>query len=121
MTIDIYIIHAYAIVLHLAQALYCRLWFMLPTAVLACIAEVIGWAARLWSSKNPSLLDPFLIQYARPSHSYVRRAVLNKAHCDQNHDDDHRAHAARRGQLRHPRAAHRAPRLAIQPAERDVV
>lgn len=40
---------------------------MLPTAVLANIAEVIGWSARLWSSKNPPLIDPFLIQWVPSS------------------------------------------------------
>ncbi|KAI0692783.1 RTA1-domain-containing protein [Cytidiella melzeri] len=48
--------------LHLGQGIYTRLWFMLPTAVLANISEVIGWGGRLWSSKNPTLLDPFLMQ-----------------------------------------------------------
>ncbi|KAJ3558822.1 hypothetical protein NM688_g700 [Phlebia brevispora] len=48
--------------LHVGQAVYTRLWFLLPTAALADIAEVIGWAARLWSSKNAPLLDPFLMQ-----------------------------------------------------------
>ncbi|GJE86154.1 RTA1 domain-containing protein [Phanerochaete sordida] len=48
--------------IHLVEAIYTRLWFMIPTAVLACITEVIGWSGRLWSSKNPSLLDPFLMQ-----------------------------------------------------------
>lgn len=50
------------LVLHLIQALNYRLWFLLPTAVLAGLGEIIGWAGRLWSSKNPTLLDPFLIQ-----------------------------------------------------------
>ncbi|THH01813.1 hypothetical protein EW026_g958 [Hermanssonia centrifuga] len=50
------------IVIHLTQAIYTRLWFMIPTAVLANIAEVLGWSARLWSSKNPPLLNPFLMQ-----------------------------------------------------------
>ncbi len=56
------------IVIHLTQAIYTRLWFMIPTAVLANIAEVLGWSARLWSSKNPPLLNPFLMQYV---HSLV--------------------------------------------------
>ncbi|EKM48004.1 uncharacterized protein PHACADRAFT_266599 [Phanerochaete carnosa HHB-10118-sp] len=49
-------------ILHLIEAIHTRLWFMIPTAVLANIAEVIGWSARLWSSKNPPLIDPFLMQ-----------------------------------------------------------
>ncbi|KIP03964.1 hypothetical protein PHLGIDRAFT_214753 [Phlebiopsis gigantea 11061_1 CR5-6] len=35
---------------------------MLPTAVLANITEVLGWSARLWSSKNPPAINPFLMQ-----------------------------------------------------------
>ncbi|KAI0078296.1 RTA1-like protein [Panus rudis PR-1116 ss-1] len=48
--------------IHLVQALYYRTWWLIPTACVAAIAEVIGWSARLWSSKNPLLLDPFLMQ-----------------------------------------------------------
>ncbi|KAJ3558819.1 hypothetical protein NM688_g699 [Phlebia brevispora] len=48
--------------IHFYQALRYRLWFLLPTAVLANISEVIGWSARLWSSKSPYLLEPFIMQ-----------------------------------------------------------
>ncbi len=48
--------------LHVAQAIWTRLWFMFPTAVLANVAEILGWAARLWSAKNPSLVNPYLMQ-----------------------------------------------------------
>ncbi|KAK7694697.1 hypothetical protein QCA50_001885 [Cerrena zonata] len=47
---------------HFGQAIRYKLWFLLPTIVIAGIAEIIGWSARLWSSKNPPLLDPFLMQ-----------------------------------------------------------
>jgi len=48
--------------LHLGQAIRSRLWWLLPTAFICGIGETIGWAARLWSSKNPYLLTPFLMQ-----------------------------------------------------------
>ncbi|KZT28250.1 RTA1 like protein [Neolentinus lepideus HHB14362 ss-1] len=51
-------------VIHLGQAIAYKEWWLLPSAVLACIAEVLGWSARLWSSKNPYLLEPYLIQMA---------------------------------------------------------
>ncbi|KZS96025.1 RTA1 like protein [Sistotremastrum niveocremeum HHB9708] len=38
------------------------MWWLLPTACLAGLAEVIGWSGRLWSSQNPGNLNPFLIQ-----------------------------------------------------------
>jgi hypothetical protein len=48
--------------IHIGQMFRYRLWWLLPTAVLAGTAEVIGWSGRLWSSKNPLLQTPFLIQ-----------------------------------------------------------
>lgn len=39
-----------------------HMWWTLPTAVTAGLGEVIGWTARLWSSKNPLNLNPFLMQ-----------------------------------------------------------
>ncbi|KAI0026998.1 RTA1 like protein-domain-containing protein, partial [Vararia minispora EC-137] len=38
--------------LHFGQALFFRLWFLLPTAVLCGALEVAGWSGRLWSSIN---------------------------------------------------------------------
>ncbi|TFK53021.1 RTA1-domain-containing protein [Heliocybe sulcata] len=49
-------------VIHLGEAIAYRMWWLLPTAVLACIAEVIGWVARTISSGNPYSLNPYLIQ-----------------------------------------------------------
>ncbi|KAI0093552.1 RTA1-domain-containing protein [Irpex rosettiformis] len=49
-------------IIHLGQALYTRLWFLLPTVVLAISGEILGWIARLWSSRNPNLINPFLMQ-----------------------------------------------------------
>ncbi|KAJ6610661.1 RTA1 like protein-domain-containing protein [Mycena sp. CBHHK59/15] len=49
-------------VLHIAQAIRYRVWWLLPTAVVSGILEIIGWSARLWSSFRPLLLLPFEIQ-----------------------------------------------------------
>jgi len=48
--------------LHLSQGMWFHMWWTLPTAVLAGLGEIIGWTARLWSSKNPLKMDPFLMQ-----------------------------------------------------------
>lgn len=48
--------------LHLGQAFKWRTWWMIPTMVVGCLGEVIGWSGRLWSSQNVTLLDPFLMQ-----------------------------------------------------------
>ncbi|EKM50076.1 uncharacterized protein PHACADRAFT_188436 [Phanerochaete carnosa HHB-10118-sp] len=37
---------------YFATALWYRLWWLLPTAVLAGTGEIIGWSSRLWSSLN---------------------------------------------------------------------
>ncbi|KAJ7106332.1 RTA1-domain-containing protein [Mycena epipterygia] len=49
-------------VLHLGQAIRYRIWWLLPTAFVSGILEIIGWSARLWSSFNPDKLLPFEIQ-----------------------------------------------------------
>jgi len=48
--------------LHIAQAVYHRTWWLFPTVVAASVDEVIGWIGRLWSSKNVGFLTPFLMQ-----------------------------------------------------------
>ncbi|KAF7308131.1 hypothetical protein HMN09_00660600 [Mycena chlorophos] len=48
--------------LHAAQAVYFRLWWLLPTAVLCGLGELIGWSGRLWSSQSPLLGTPFEMQ-----------------------------------------------------------
>ncbi|KIY45633.1 hypothetical protein FISHEDRAFT_49090 [Fistulina hepatica ATCC 64428] len=36
--------------LHIAESICFRVWWLLPTAALSCMMEVLGWIARLWSS-----------------------------------------------------------------------
>ncbi|THH21857.1 hypothetical protein EUX98_g8261 [Antrodiella citrinella] len=48
--------------IHAAQAIHFRMWWLLPTAVLAGIGETIGWSGRLWSSYAPLVQNPYLIQ-----------------------------------------------------------
>lgn len=50
------------VVVHAVQAIQFRLWLLLPTAVVCGILEIIGWGGRLWSSQNPYLRTPFLMQ-----------------------------------------------------------
>jgi len=49
-------------IIHLGQTVRYRLWFLLPTVCLGGVTEILGWAGRLWSSKNPDALNPFLMQ-----------------------------------------------------------
>ncbi|KZO95040.1 RTA1-domain-containing protein [Calocera viscosa TUFC12733] len=48
--------------LHTAQAIRSRLWWLFPTIVAGGLAEAIGWAGRLWSNKAVRNLNPFLMQ-----------------------------------------------------------
>lgn len=50
------------IAIHLGQALHARAWFLFPTVITGGFGEIIGWAGRLWGSKNPTSQDPFLMQ-----------------------------------------------------------
>ncbi|THH21776.1 hypothetical protein EUX98_g8284 [Antrodiella citrinella] len=56
------VLFALSTAVHLGQAIYFRLWFLLPTICLGGLAEVIGWSGRLWSSQNQDSLNPFLMQ-----------------------------------------------------------
>ncbi|KAI0724597.1 RTA1-domain-containing protein [Cerioporus squamosus] len=56
------VLYVVSTVLHLGQALHRRAWWLLPTAVLAGVGEVLGWSARLWSSYAPLADDPYLMQ-----------------------------------------------------------
>ncbi|KIJ21776.1 hypothetical protein PAXINDRAFT_95276 [Paxillus involutus ATCC 200175] len=49
-------------IIHLFQSMKFRMWWLLPTVVFAGIMEILGWSARLWSSKSPHLLTPFEMQ-----------------------------------------------------------
>ncbi|CDO68773.1 hypothetical protein BN946_scf184989.g39 [Trametes cinnabarina] len=48
--------------LHAGQAIRSRLWWLFPTACLAGVGEIIGWAGRLISSTDPNDLNPYLMQ-----------------------------------------------------------
>ncbi|KAJ7208084.1 hypothetical protein B0H12DRAFT_1079970 [Mycena haematopus] len=48
--------------LHAAQAAYFGMWWLLPTACLCGIGEIVGWTGRLWSSFAPTLNDPYMMQ-----------------------------------------------------------
>ncbi|KAJ7121656.1 RTA1 like protein-domain-containing protein [Mycena epipterygia] len=49
-------------VLHIGQAFYFRMWWLLPTACLCGIGELVGWSGRLWSSFDATLDDPYMMQ-----------------------------------------------------------
>jgi len=49
-------------IIHTALALRSKYWIIIPTLVLGCVSEIIGWSGRLWSSKNVLLITPFLVQ-----------------------------------------------------------
>lgn len=55
-------LYSISTVIHLGQALKYKLWWMIPTATFAGILEILGWSARLWSSRNPKLLTPYEMQ-----------------------------------------------------------
>lgn len=50
-------------VVHFIEAAYFGMWWLLPTACLGGISEILGWAARFWSSRNPQNLNPYIMQY----------------------------------------------------------
>ncbi|KAN0109791.1 RTA1-like protein [Russula decolorans] len=47
---------------HTAQAIRARLWWLFPSAIFCGVLEITGWGGRLWSSHNPYLEAPFILQ-----------------------------------------------------------
>ncbi|KAH8822324.1 RTA1 like protein-domain-containing protein [Flagelloscypha sp. PMI_526] len=47
---------------HLFQAIRFRAYWIIPTAVLCAIGEVLGWSGRLWSHFDPTNDTPFMMQ-----------------------------------------------------------
>ena len=52
-----------SLVIHTAAALKYRIWWLIPTVLLAGAGEIIGWAGRLWSTYNLPDQTPFMMQY----------------------------------------------------------
>ncbi|PIL26020.1 transporter [Ganoderma sinense ZZ0214-1] len=53
---------AVSTIAHTVQAAHSRLWWLFLTAFMAGIGEILGWSARLWSSQNVYLRDPYIMQ-----------------------------------------------------------
>ncbi|CAE6447295.1 unnamed protein product [Rhizoctonia solani] len=49
-------------VVHILQAFWIKVWYMLPTLALCGLVEIIGWVGRYWGHKNPYNRSPFLMQ-----------------------------------------------------------
>ncbi|KAG1849235.1 RTA-like protein, partial [Suillus subluteus] len=56
------VLYSISAALHLGQALKYKLWWMIPTVTFAGLLEILGWSARLWSSRNPRLLMHYEMQ-----------------------------------------------------------
>ncbi|KAI9508817.1 RTA1 like protein [Russula earlei] len=48
--------------IHIVQAYYYRLWWLFPTTILCGWLELAGWSGRVWSSSNPYLDKPYILQ-----------------------------------------------------------
>lgn len=55
--------HSFSEVVHTAQAVKYRMWWLFPTMIIGGLTEVLGWSGRLWSSFNILSDDAFMIQY----------------------------------------------------------
>lgn len=49
--------------LHLGQALHRRMWWLIPTVVTGGVGEILGWVGRLWGSREPTSMKPYLMQF----------------------------------------------------------
>ncbi|KAJ4464654.1 RTA1 like protein-domain-containing protein [Lentinula edodes] len=56
------VLYALSTAIHFGQACRYRVWWMIPTACVCGILEILGWAARMWSSHSPGLAEPYEMQ-----------------------------------------------------------
>ncbi|KAJ4501828.1 RTA1 like protein-domain-containing protein [Lentinula lateritia] len=56
------VLYALSTAIHFGQACWYRVWWMIPTACVCGILEILGWAARMWSSHSPGLAEPYEMQ-----------------------------------------------------------
>ncbi|KAF8901514.1 RTA1-domain-containing protein [Gymnopilus junonius] len=56
------VLYGLSTLIHLGQAIYFQTWWLIPTVCLSGVLEILGWAARLWSSLNPPNPSPFEMQ-----------------------------------------------------------
>ncbi|KAG1819583.1 RTA1 like protein-domain-containing protein, partial [Suillus subaureus] len=56
------VLYSISAALHLGQVLKYKLWWMIPMVTFMGLLEILGWSARLWSSRNPRLLTPYEMQ-----------------------------------------------------------
>ncbi|WWD16463.1 hypothetical protein CI109_100889 [Kwoniella shandongensis] len=61
-TIVFIVVFAVSGAVHVGQAIWFKYWIVFPTIVIGIILELIGWAARYWSSQNVLYDPPFLQQ-----------------------------------------------------------
>lgn len=80
------------------SAIYFKMWWLLPTATLAAIGEVVGWSGRLWSSINVLADTPFLMQYVFFHRTYSQPLTTSES---KNLLYHHRTNALPRGDF-HP-------------------
>ena len=55
-------IYLHHLVVHMIQAKLYRMWWLFPTVCLCGVLEVIGWSAAVWSSFEPLLGAPFMME-----------------------------------------------------------
>ncbi|PPQ70207.1 hypothetical protein CVT26_014464 [Gymnopilus dilepis] len=56
------VLYSISTLAHTGQALKYRMLWLIPTAGLCGVIEILGWAGRLWSSFSPLLSTPFQIE-----------------------------------------------------------
>lgn len=51
-----------SLAIHFVEMIHTRLWWLLPTVLMAGTLEILGWVGRLWSSLNVDAANPYLMQ-----------------------------------------------------------
>ena len=111
------VFNALPIGIHIGQALHAKRWWLFPTVVAGGVGETIGWVGRLWGSKEPTSMNPYLMQFVFSLH---RSPTTNHRYI-QNHDDNHQSYFHPRCQFCNTHSDHHETWAAIQSPETTYV
>jgi len=67
-------------IVHTAQVVRSRYWWLFPSAIFCGLLEIAGWSGRLWASQNPYIKPPVILQAVAlviaPTHLVAANFIL---------------------------------------------
>lgn len=96
------------------------MWWLFPTVVTGGVGEILGWVGRLWGSREPTSMNPYLMQFVLLCSPFVTHSKRILPYI-QDYDNDHQSYVHPRRQLRNDHTNHPEARATVQSPEAPFV